>query len=408
MGPPPPPSDNNGTLLVGPPSRPSPLGPQHDAARATQRSLSSSAEGQAGASACPLSAVFHRRKAKPLLHSNGGKSSRELCKVDGDKAMLSLTKGDIQDVIDGHVAAADRGGRQAVGVVDARKILIEQSSPLSGGDEMDVVADDFNSSLPPPPSGTARSGGPTNAVAGAAAASDTIRKRIKFTMGDDEEEDTQMETKEEKEDHSPSTDDEQQKASESDRVRHQRRPSGSPKEATSPTASVGGTSKLRLRRTRWWWFTADSDRASVGQPRTHRHHEAETDGSASTTNNRKAKNKRSRTTTTTAATSNRTRSRFFRFNKHTIRAVVLLVVKLCGLLVASILIPSSKLVTAVDSGLDQSDPSASAAASNDDDEYADLMADGYASSTIIAVRFTNGNSPLFIPICNSSFLSCKS
>lgn len=99
-----------------------------------------------------------------------------------------------------------------------------------------------------------------------------------------------------------------------------------------------------------------------------------------------------------STSNNRTRSRFFsRFNKRTIRAVVLLVVKLCGFLVASILIPSSKqLVTAIGSGLDDQPPHhqhSDPPATNLDelmDEYGDNL-DGYASSTIIAISPTNGN-----------------
>lgn len=202
----------------------------------------------------------------------------------------------------------------------------------------------------------------------------TIRKRIKFIMGGDDDEDEGGLHVGEEEIH-------KKEAATAEAVdqRNCQLPRANSDE--SATALQTNSSTLRLR-------TPCSTEKVLEQEK------RKLKGS----DEKRAKGGRNKTTAKTtrnASTSNRTRFRFFRLNKRTIRAVVLLLVKLCGLLVASILIPSSKLVTAVGSGVAQSEPPQGSATNMDDllDEYGDLISvDGYASSTIIAVSPTNGNS----------------
>lgn len=189
----------------------------------------------------------------------------------------------------------------------------------------------------------------------------TIRKRIKFIMGNDEEEEE--------------------------------------KDFQQPEAKEMCKKKKNTKET-----CPDSPPELLSNPRLRpSRSQSNTDSESLKSAARDAKRKKRGMTSNT--TSGRTRSRFFsRFNKRTIRAVVLLVVKLCGLLVASILIPSSKqLVTAVNSGFDDSgggggDPSSDPPSNLDDllDEYGDPISplDGFASSTIIAISLTNGNYPV--------------
>lgn len=211
------------------------------------------------------------------------------------------------------------------------------------------------------------------------AAADTIRKRIKFIMGDDE-------AAEDGEEAQP-----QAKAS----------PDSSALQVPWPAAPPSATRKLRLRTSCSTLQNMGSEMPmDPGSPTNNRNERTNNNNGRKTSGGGGGGNQRQRretsTTRTASTSSNRTRSRFFsRFNKRTIRAVVLLVVKLCGLLVASILIPSSKqLVTAVDSGFGQSEPSVpgAAAPTNLDDEYGEMSGmGGYASSTIIAISPANGN-----------------
>lgn len=206
----------------------------------------------------------------------------------------------------------------------------------------------------------------------------TIRKRIKFIMGGDDE---------------PANNHKKEEAEAVDQ-RNRQLPRANvngdeakmrPNATLSPSDPLQTNSTLRLRTPCNIGAVPQQEDTVLGKKKFSDKKSAEP----------RSKTDRNKITTTrNASTSNRTRFRFFRLNKRTIRAVVLLLVKLCGLLVASILIPSSKLVTAVGPGVARSEPPQGSATNMDDllDEYGDLMSvDGYASSTIIAVSPTNGN-----------------
>lgn len=307
--------------------------------------------------------AFHKRKSK---HAN----KMESCKAVPSGGHSACSPGIRQAVTadyqpDNEDNNTNRGGHAVGVVVGGAAGKIEQSSSLKIR----------NSS----PAEYRPREGEATAMAMTAAA-DTIRKRIKFIMGDDEaaEEDAQP----------------QAKAS----------PDSASLQVPWPAAPPSATRKLRLRTSCSTLQNMGSEMPmDPGSPtnnrneRTNNNNGRKTSGGGGGGNQRQRRDRRETSTTRTASTSsNRTRSRFFsRFNKRTIRAVVLLVVKLCGLLVASILIPSSKqLVTAVDSGFGQSEPSvpAAAAPTNLDDEYGEMSGmGGYASSTIIAISPANGN-----------------
>lgn len=354
MGDPPPlircpPSDNASLFAATASVPPEPAPPsQHRVQRVSKQSRTSAT-------------AFHKRKSK---HAN----KLESCKAASDcpgigKAVIA----DYQAASDNEDNNTNRGGH-AVGVVVVGgaapgKIPIEQSvvkvRNLSRADERQEPREE-----------------PT-------AAADTIRKRIKFIMGDDEEEEEEDVDRENSK---------QPQAKESGCKKMPRLDSSSESSSwssavVSPESTITSKLRLRTRDTGSRQHQPESQKTSLGC--------GEKETKAKKRQRKDSKGSQNRTTP--ASTSNRTRSRFFsRFNKRTIRAVVLLVVKLCGLLVASILIPSSKqLVTAVDSGFDQAEPSAPAAPTNLDDlldEYGDMSGlDGYASSTIIAISPANGN-----------------
>lgn len=348
MGDPPPlircPPSDNASLFAATasvPPEPSPPSP-HRSQRVSKQSRTSAT-------------AFHKRKSKHANKLESCKAARD-CPGIG-KAVI----GRYQAASDNEDNNANRGGH-AVGVVVAApgKIPIEQSElkarNLFRADERQEPREET------------------------AAAADTIRKRIKFIMGDDEEEEEDEDVDRENSKQPPAKGSSCKKMPRLDSA-------SEPSSSVSPESTI--PSKLRLR-------TRDTGGSGVPQ------HQPESKKTSLGCGTKEAKTKKKqqrkdKDRTTPASTSNRTRSRFFsRFNKRTIRAVVLLVVKLCGLLVASILIPSSKqLVTAVDSGFDQAEPSAPAAPTNLDDlldEYGDMSGlDGYASSTIIAISPANGN-----------------
>lgn len=334
------------------------------------------------------SAAFHKRKSKETNKSSVNSSSGGV--VDRHQ----------EEAYDNEDNNTNRGGHEE-GVVVSPGLLLDQTKEhlppqWSLKEHLNSSQHQRDNDTVPP--------------------ADTIRKRIKFIMGDDEDDDEEVAVGAEIVDQENSI---QPPARKSDCKRLCPAPSSS-------SAAPQLTSKLRLR-TSCSQLNMDSEAMSLlllHQPEHHQKKKSEknpssvgsagqeTRGSLSEEQQHKKPKQRKKTARSAPATtnrgtnnsssSNRTRSRFFsRFNKRTVRAVVLLVVKLCGLLVASILIPSSKqLVTAVNSGFDsdqQQFDQPSAATNLDDmltfDEYGNAISplDGYASSTISPAY--NGNYP---------------